>query len=204
MICIVSQKKTCGSQTSERSCWDRWDSAHPWAHLLACHMPGSVLSLVSPRDDFISLKHNWRNRSRNWQLLRYAHYYFGGKLQIPWGTHRNFVGTQIGPSRVREGFLQLIKQLNERGMGTLSSEGTAHAKVQRCLSYYFQLFGKKCAFSCTNRNSEWAGKLAHTSQPIQIQTKQPSFPMLWCKIDNMILLFHSVVVFGLNQCSKVA
>lgn len=93
VICIVSQKKTYDSQTSKRCCWDRWDSSNPWAHLQACHMPGSVLSVISPRDDFISLQYNWRNRSGNWQLLGYADYYTGRKLQIPRGTQGYYEGT---------------------------------------------------------------------------------------------------------------
>lgn len=109
------------------TCWDRWDSAHPWAHLQACHMPGSVLSLVSPRDDFISLQYNWRNRSRNWQLLGYANYYARGKLQIL-GAHRDIVGTQIGPSGVREGFLELSEATQWERYGNSVVRGNSICK----------------------------------------------------------------------------
>lgn len=147
VIFIVSQKKTRGTQTSERRCWDRWDSAHPWAHVQACHMSGSVLSLVSPRDDFKSLKYNWRNRSRNWHLLGYADYYVGGKLQIPWGTHRNIVGAQIGPSRVREGLLELSEATQWERYGNFIVRGNSTCKGTEVLVLLFPVGWKEvCLF----------------------------------------------------------
>lgn len=79
-------------------------------------MPGSVPSLVNPRDDFISLQDHWKNRPRNRQLPQCANYSAGGMQR---DTTRD---TDTGPLGVRECSLQLTGRSAVKEVGDFQRE----------------------------------------------------------------------------------
>lgn len=170
-------------------------------HVKACHMPGSVLSPVNSGDDLLSLQYNWKNRPKNWQLLGHAKYYAGGRLWILWRAHRDIVGTQIGSSGVRGGFLELKGEAQWKRCRDFVDTSNSTCKSRGTCTLVSRWLGRSMT-QWVNRSTEGAYTLANTSWLIQPQTTQSSFPMLWHEIDHMILPFHPKAVFGLNQGSK--